>query len=289
MIKEITIEPTTLCGANCIMCARHKYVKNPKNMTMDIYMRCIDECLINGYNSFLFGGMGDPLANSNIIEMFRYIKLKSPDSKIRLTTTGQLLEKKLFDDICEYVDVIKFSNYGFTKHTYEKVHRGSLVFEKVNSNIENFLLHDNNKKPYVIMNYLDMPENHHEIEPWLNFWKLKSIDQLDVWKQHNWSGHMGVIDNINERIPCSRVVNKSVAIWVNGDVSICCFDCERKAVLGNLLQNNLENILVSGDVNNYIKIHNSLGSLDGTICFSCDQCYNREKALLIRYVKGELL
>ena len=291
MYKEITIEPTTFCGADCIMCARSKYIQKPEHMNLILFKKCIDECAENGYNSFLFGGMGDPLANNDIIKMFEYIKESIPNSLIRLTTTGQLLNQKLFKDICCYVDVVKFSNYGFTKATYESVHRGSLDFEKVKKNILNFISFRNeyiNKnvcknKPYIIMNYLDLKENHHEIEKWIDFWKEKEVDQIDIWKQHNWSGHVGEISNVKERMPCSRVLNNSLAIWVDGCVSICCFDCEKKAIVGTIPQDRLKDILNSTVVNEYSQIHRKYLNLDCTICLLCDQCYNRENALLKRY------
>lgn len=287
-MKEITIEISTICGADCVMCARKEHVHHPHNMSFVVYCQLLHNIAAEGYDALVFGGMGDPVANPEMERMFAYTKENYPTISIRLTTTGQLLNPSIEKSIYEYVDILKFSHYGYTKSVYESVHRGSLCFEKIKANILR-VVNNRDTKPYVVMNYLDLDLNHHEVQDWIRFWQKQNVDQLDVWEQHNWAGYEGAIMHSEQSIPCHRVLTRNIAVWVDGDVSVCCFDCEKKLLLGNLLNESFEQLYQKSLSVDLMARHKSGASLDPYICSNCDQIFNREFALLYREVKGKII
>ncbi|MDR1216223.1 MAG: radical SAM protein [Treponema sp.] len=184
----IKIENTTLCGASCVMCPRDEFNFHRQVMTLDCFKKLSDESYSLGVRSMIFGGFGDPLMDVHLYDRLNYVKQKYPDFQTSMITTGHLLEGKRAHIVSDYIDVIKISNYGFSKPVYESVHRGDLKYERVRSNIDAFL--SLKKRSFAIMTFLDLPENHHEMSAWKEYYEPK-CERIDIWKPHNWGGNRG--------------------------------------------------------------------------------------------------
>lgn len=287
-LKEVTFELTTKCGANCIMCARNRYSRSGLEMDIKDAERYVDMVVDAGYNAIILGGMGDPLCYSQLEPFFKYVKNKHVGLSIRLTTTGQFMNPYNWDLICEYVDILKISNYGFTKATYEAVHRGSLVFEDVQNNLKQ-LSQKRDKKPYIIMSYLDMKVNHKEVMEWIQFWNTQGLNEVNVWKQHNWGGYVSDREELSStEIPCERIKNMHFKIWSDGNVSPCVFDCERTLSLGNLKIDSFEMINSKYEILKSIHSKGSVHKAD-LICAKCDQIFSRKEALMYLCENGEVI
>ncbi|MDR0644175.1 MAG: radical SAM protein [Treponema sp.] len=184
----IKIENTTLCGASCVMCPRDEFKFHHQVMTLECFKKLSDETYRFGVRNMIFGGFGDPLMDVYLYERLDYVKQHYPDFQTSMIDTGHLLEGKKMRIVSTYIDVIKISNYGFSKEVYESVHRGSLKYEKIKSNIDEFL--SLKKRSFTIMTFLDLPENHHEMAAWKAYYEPK-CERIDIWKPHNWGGHTG--------------------------------------------------------------------------------------------------
>ncbi len=287
-LREITYELTTICGANCVMCARNKYSRSGQSMTREKVMLYTGKVVRAGYNAIILGGMGDPLAYPDIKWFLRYVKETYPEMSIRLTTTGQYLDEDMLQIVCENVDILKISNYGFTKPVYERVHRGSLVFEEVQKNLQRLVEYPG-RRPYIIMSFLDMPVNHAELLPWVEYWRTKGLSEVNVWKQHNWGGHVGVREALSEQeVLCARLVNRHYKLWVDGCVSVCVFDCDRTLVLGDLNTQDFDQLNEKRD--RIYRIHAARQVLHSDLdCRNCDQIFSRDNALLYLNENGSVL
>jgi MoaA/NifB/PqqE/SkfB family radical SAM enzyme len=184
----IKIENTTLCGASCVMCPRDEFNFHNQVMTLECFKKLSDETYRLGVRSMIFGGFGDSLMDVQLYERLDYVKQNYPDFQISMTNTGHLLEGKKMRIVSDYIDVLKFSNYGFSKEVYESVHRGALKYEKVRSNIDEFL--SLKKRPFTIMTFLDLPQNHHEIAAWKEYYEPR-CERIDIWKSFNWGSYTG--------------------------------------------------------------------------------------------------
>jgi radical SAM protein with 4Fe4S-binding SPASM domain len=279
-IERISIENTTFCAASCVMCPRDTYVHPLETMNLSLFKKCVDECIELGLKEISVGGYGEALMDKELEEKLKYIKGNSTDILIGLTTTGYLLEGELQDIICQYVDILKFSHYGFTKQSYERVHRGSLKFEEIRSNIESVLKRE--KRPYTILSFLDLPENHDDMEPWKNYWEPKA-DRIDIWKPHNYGSNVikSAIDKAR-MIKCPWVENlESLSIHTDGSVSLCVFDINRKMSIGNIKQSKLKDIVSSDKLKEIQELHLTKEILQSDyICKYCDQITDRRDALI---------
>lgn len=280
-MKIISIENTTLCAANCKMCVRKKYKGPLASMEQELFEKAVKEAVQCGVEMMTLTGFGEPLMDTEIERKLVYIKEQFPSVRVALTTTGYRLEGHLLDIVCTYLDEINFSMYGIDKETYEYVHGGSMVFEENKKNIDDLL--NREKRPYVIMSYLDIPATHASIDEWKNYYEGKA-DQVNIWKLHRWP-HTGNEDmSFQQCTPCRCLrldTLNGLYIKVNGEVSPCCFDFNTELSIGNIKEHTLQEI-IDGSALRKLRAMQDEDSLRNSdlICGDCDQVYSRENALV---------
>lgn len=283
--NAITMEITTFCQANCIVCVRDQIKYPLSNMTQELFEKTIREAdsyykAEGGVNYIDLGGMGEPLLDSQIESKLRWLDDNYPEIKVGVTTNGQLLMQKK-DIICKYIDLLKISNYGFSKESFEKVHRGSLVYEDVKNSIEVFLKISRDERPETIMSFLALKENNGEEEAWREYWEGK-CEQIYIWRPHNWAGYKeSHTEQIHEKCrSCGRPGN-DFTIRANGDVSVCCWDFNRELVVGNINEKTFQEICEGKELKDIIEMHRNKTFFEhDTICQHCDQLYDRSDSLL---------
>lgn len=287
--RELTIENTTHCGALCIMCPRGEYDQQWKHMTFDLFRQVIDQGAALGITSLDLCGFGDPLMDPNFEDKLSFVRANYPHIMIYTASTVHLLTEKRLDRLCGLLDTLKISNYGFSKTSYEAVHRGAVNFEKVWTNIHKLLERPKGQRPYVIMSFLVFRENEHEIDDWKAYWEPRA-DEIMVWRPHNFGGSQQSekcayiasdrTASVNVR-SCGRPFRGDPFVRVNGDISACCYDFNHKLVVGNLHQESMLDILSGKPLAKIKEVHEAQAfSKCGLLCEGCDQIYDRKDALI---------
>jgi MoaA/NifB/PqqE/SkfB family radical SAM enzyme len=94
-LETVQIEITSRCQASCPMCSRnfHGGISNPRlknsDWSLDDFKNVFNDILLKQIKKINFcGSFGDPIINSNLIDMCDYIKKNSPHIKINLHTNG---------------------------------------------------------------------------------------------------------------------------------------------------------------------------------------------------------
>jgi len=273
--KQISLETTNKCSSDCIICPRSKYTSRRQEMDMGLFKKIIKESIDYNLDVIEICGYGEPFTDSLLFDRCEFIKKVLPKVKIYLTTTGFSMDVK---KVIKYIDMIKISFYGINKKTYEKIHRGKLVFEK---NLENILALINNrdKTPYIMMSYIYLPETSKNLSVWVNFWKNLS-DELLVWTPHNWAGlkHYRNIEHGNQ-VSCGRPFYGPPHIHVDGTVSICSWDINKKLVIGNLNNSSIDEIYHSEEFK-YIQHRHSIKKFKGLLCEKCCQTNKKYNGLI---------
>lgn len=272
------IENTTACGGNCVMCPRDLFSHRIEHMSIEIYKKIIDELVEKGCRKIGIIGFGDSLCDNGLEEKLQYTRSICPDMFISTINTGHMLNEKKRVMVSKYFNMIKISMYGFTKKTYESIHRGSLIFENVKENIDSFL--ETRGSCYTIMTYLVMDNNKNEVEQWKDYYEPR-CDRIDIWKPHNWGGGFETSDS-PILMPCPRVLNcNDIQFCTDGTVVTCCFDFNRHDVIGNVNNSTIEEILNGGAIKRMKDIHiNGLVMKSNLTCKFCDQIRDRSDALI---------
>lgn len=278
---QITIETTNLCPSHCIMCPRELYTQKLGIMDMDLFKKIIDDAAQSGAKTVDTCGYGDPFTDPLLFKRCQYVRERIPDAKIYASSNCFLLTPDKYDDVIKYIDILKISFYGITKETFEKVHRGSIKFEKCLSNILGLLdkMKGLDKKPYTIGLLTLVEENKHEIKDWINFWQPK-LDEVYVWTSHNYGGAKNYrkVDKSKQKT-CGRPAGGPPYVHVDGKVGMCCFDFNGELIIGDIKNQTLDEIFHSEPYLKIKKAHET-GNFKGYLCEKCDQT-NYDPSVLV--------
>lgn len=279
--KEVAMEISSYCGANCVCCPHEKFPLKNRNMDFSLFRKCVDDAVQHGAISLDICLMGDALLDPGIEMKLNYCREKYPDLKIYCSSTAQMAQPEF---VAKYIDSIQISMYGTTKEVYEQVHRGSLKFERTMENIEGILSLSKEKRPYITMVFLILPENRHQMEEWKAKWEPRA-DEILIWRPHNWAGRYATgrpsQEDLKRARSCARPWGGDLCIWVNGDVTVCCFSEDQRLVIGNMYEQTLEEIFFGEKMQRIQQIHKNSAFYDcGLPCELCDQIFSREDALV---------
>ena len=96
-VKEIHIEPTSLCNAECPMCARNVYGKmvNPyirlKSLPLQWFEKNITPKQIKALDKVFFcGNVGDPASAPELLDIIAYFKSHNSKLVVGLNSNGGL-------------------------------------------------------------------------------------------------------------------------------------------------------------------------------------------------------
>jgi sulfatase maturation enzyme AslB (radical SAM superfamily) len=147
VVKEIHVEPTTVCQAECSMCLRTLQgyhvgkVKN-KYLTLKTLQEKVGD-VVTGLDKVMFCGvLGDPAACKDLLQMIEWILKHSPDCVIGLNTNGALQDVEWWEKLATLTknnikSYVIFSIDGLedTNHIYRK----NVNWNKLMENIKAFI------------------------------------------------------------------------------------------------------------------------------------------------------
>ena len=146
-IKEIHVEPTTVCQAECDMCARtvlgyHKNTSLNQELTLSRFKELTVD-LVENLDKILFcGTLGDPAACVELIDIIDWVQETNLGITIGINTNGALrntdwwktLATRLQKNIYSYV-VFSIDGVEDTNHIYRK----KVNWNKLINNVESFI------------------------------------------------------------------------------------------------------------------------------------------------------
>lgn len=234
--KKIYVEITNICNLKCSFCPGNKRLK--EEITLENFKTILDK--LEGYtDSLYFHLMGEPLVHSKINELIDMASLKY---KVNITTNGYLIKKiennknirrvnislqaiksmeeidKYLENIFKRVDKLRKSGTIIVFRIWNEQVKMNKVLERIENYYE-VSLKDNNKISDNI--YLDK-------------------DIPFIWPDLE-------NDYYNEDGSCMGL-RSHLGVLVNGDIVPCCLDYNGYLRLGNIYQDELEDVLKSKKV-----------------------------------------
>jgi radical SAM protein with 4Fe4S-binding SPASM domain len=223
-----------------------------------------------------FNGLGEPLLYKDIDKAVAYAKKLYP--YVGFITNGYLLDEDLsrrllevdMDYICfsvnaVSVDVYKhFQGYGFKDdETTQK------ILERVLGNINTFLRlrKELNKQTEVRISYILTEDSEAHLKEFVKYWKKTGYEiMLPITKLITWTKSEGVKYTRCERITEDFMIN------ANGDVSICACDHLHGAVVGNVFEKPLKDIMLGEKFASILKAHETM-DLENIpkVCLECEK------------------
>lgn len=279
----LNIESTDACNANCIMCASAGKIRKKTIMDMNLYKKIVDNCARLKIKGVCLNNVGEPLIDHNVVDKIKYAK-NMGIKVVWFFTNASLLDEKKSGEILESdLDLITFSLDGFTRETYNKIRQG-LDFERTVNNIEEFLQLKkilNKSYPKVKINFVLSELNMHEKNMFYNYWKNK-VDEIGFTEQVSWPGTNIEGSRSNEMVyPCWWLWHYLVVL-ADGRAVPCCYDYDGEYTLGNLKEDNIEDIWFGEKINHLREIHFKRDFKSLSLCGNCYQISNFSSWLTIR-------
>lgn len=304
--RVVRIEPSSFCNLRCIHCpiGSGQYKGEKGNMSMKVFNKIIKEIKkYKGVDVIVLYHGGEPFINKNIFKMIKIIKSIGVPF-IKTVTNGTLFTSGILNKIIDSgLDSIEFSLDGLNPQENDRIRRGS-NYLKVAKIIKQLLILKRQrrlKKPTVYIGNTQIPSK----EDILKGKKVKPpqylLDDFSDFKNEikfkclfmiKWPGFNCFNDFILLKPPrgstekranyCEHVRELITVRW-NGEVVPCCYDITSRYIIGNIMQNSLEEIW---DNNKYKKIRQSIHH--GRYLTLCKNCpVIKPNLLVVKKKKGK--
>jgi len=246
----IAISASNVCNAECPKCV---YTQNPHLrktygsepfMKPQVFNRMADET--GKFKSLIrISGTGEPLVNPHLLDEIEYAQ--KVGARIGLITNGSLLDEDKIRRILDAeVEAIEYSIDAMDEEHYKEIRVG-LDFNVVSENIIKTVEMRNKlkKKTAVLVSVVNNPTKNDYVDETVKYWG-KIVDNVISRKFLRW----GIIEeenktpeylNSEERVPCPFPFER-LNIDTSGDVRFCGYDIAFDEIMGNILENTIEEI-----------------------------------------------
>ncbi len=291
MPVSLSIEPTTSCNLRCPECPSglRSFSRPTGMLSRELYEKVLDELSPDLIYLILYF-QGEPYLNPHFFDFVRY----AANRKIYTATSTNahyLDEESARATVESGLNRLIISMDGSTQETYEKYRIGGSI-DKVWSGLENIA---NWKKklryrtPHVILQFLVMGHNQHEIEAIRQKGERRGADEVvlktaqiydfekgsrfipDIGKYaryaRNGNGKWHIKNELLNR--CWKMWHSSVITW-DGRVVPCCFDKDAGHQMGSLSGHSFRDIWQGESYQNFRKLLlRSRRTID--ICRNCTE------------------
>ncbi len=273
----IHIENTDACGARCVMCPREQLTRPFGVMDFELFKRLIDECAQKWQVRELhLHGFGEALLEKPFARKVAYAKSKGIKDAYIVTTGAPMKEEVARELILAGLDRVKFSFYGATQATYERVHV-NLRFDEVVTNIRRLMTlrrELGRRNPAVTIQFLPQPDNGHETDAFMALWRdvvdpLRG-DRLVQSSLHNYGGGRSYVRVNGQSITPCHLPSTTMQITWDGTVISCCYDFNGEFVLDNVRDKTIEEAWNNETFRRLREAHRRRDLKEFPFCDKCD-------------------
>jgi radical SAM protein with 4Fe4S-binding SPASM domain len=221
-------------------------------------------------------GFGESLLHPRLIEMVQHMKKSLPGVELNLSTNAQLLDDGLASGLlASGIDRLNIDIDGVTKETYERVRR-QLDFDRVTGNIRHLIERRNSlrARTRISVTIIEMDLTKAEIEPFQRLW-TGIADMVYVNHYNTWTG---IFPDRNTRemkvsrftFPCKNPWREMIVNY-NGTIAFCCMDFNATVIVGNIMEQTVEEIWRGGKMGQLRQLHLEGRYHEIPICSRCNE------------------
>lgn len=146
-IKEIHVEPTTVCQAECDMCARtilgyHTDKTQNHELTLEQFKTQTKD-IIAGLEKIMFCGiLGDPAASTDLLGMIKWAQKQNPNVVIGINSNGALRNEQWWTELGELTSKNIYSYVVFSIDGLEDtnhIYRRNVQWNKLMDNVRSYI------------------------------------------------------------------------------------------------------------------------------------------------------
>ncbi|MBA4407003.1 hypothetical protein C0389_06995 [bacterium] len=294
--KWLNIELSSICNLRCQWCILDH--SKPAEFLSLTELRKIMHQIENGQLSYLerieLHNGGETLLHPKIEEALEIIR----DSRAKFTkpifitllTNGTSLKEKTLQLLAsgEVVDEIRISVDGGSIKSFEEI-RKNAKWSKVSSNVKRFRdaidqAASKTKLGIICMVPQDKPDNTDWMEE-----EFKNVlmlaDEVEIRHPHSWEGSLpestGLQANTSLKRPdrLCKFLKNDLVILASGKVTVCCADLNGRGIVGDVVSNTLDEILIGQQRQNIITLWQEGRFDEIPICSTCEGYYDPENSI----------
>ncbi len=235
-IKEIHVEPTTVCQAECSMCARtvlgyHSHNKLTNTELSLSKFQKLTESVISNLEKILFcGTLGDPAACNELLDIIKWSQEKNPNVIIGINTNGAIRNTQWWEELASCTNkniysYVVFSIDGLedTNHIYRK----NVSWKKLIANVQAYI----SSGGVAQWDMLVFDHNKHQVEQARQLAKQMNFRAFRTKVSSRFAQHNTDLlppDNISVTVEpttfsCEAKTNNSVYLSAAGFWFPCCY------------------------------------------------------------------
>lgn len=275
-----TLEITTVigCPLMCTVCPQNNLISNYKSTNKYLTFENF-ETVLNKIPKFVridFSGMAEPWINKDCTKMFE-LTLKNNYS-VAIYTTLVGMNRDDTDKVINLIENHKSQIKVLCIHLPDKNGnmRGWKETDEYHYALKNILRF----KDESFFQAMTMNSNE-EVSDLIKFYNIKLTGYNKNWLAHTRAGSLSINEKnrnitINKNENLKPVTCKSTPFYdhnvllPNGDVVLCCMDYSLKHIIGNLLNNEYDDLYLSDEMIKVMKENKKPEYSKCSICKSCD-------------------
>jgi radical SAM protein with 4Fe4S-binding SPASM domain len=259
---NITIEPTNICNLGCPVCetGNGELGRPDRQMTLTEFRTIIGKIGAHT-NTLKFYFMGEPFLNSSSYEMIRVAK-ESGIPWVTTCTNGEVVDPEQL--VMSGVDEVNFQIGGMSQETHQ-IYRINGNLERVMNNLRETidLRRKNRTRLHIVCGMILMRHNESEVKIFRQIMDKIGVDEAVIvdpcvrtvaqgmrylprderhWYYDPRSFSDGILRPRSIPKNSCQWIYYSMVIHSNGDIVPCCRDAKGEYVMGNILNQSLEDI-----------------------------------------------
>jgi radical SAM protein with 4Fe4S-binding SPASM domain len=283
------IELTNKCPFKCIMCARTNHMTRSEGfMEFELFKKAIDELVaanpkyVRQGEIIWFHHFGESLTHPDFDKFIHYAK--HFDMKCGLSINPLLLTNKMAHKLLDsHLTEIYCSLDGHDNESFEKIRGVKDAYEISKKRMLDFLALKvkGGYRAKITLSMINFSFNNTTVEAARTFWESQiGIDEFLHKAFTTWDGNAEDVNALNPNVATAAVADltkevtckipwKTVTITWDGDVVPCCYDYDKRYVLGNLRYQTLTEIW-NGNKMQALRKEFISNKVTNSLCKNCD-------------------
>ncbi|MFN3075600.1 MAG: SPASM domain-containing protein [Alphaproteobacteria bacterium] len=277
----MNIELTNKCPMKCIMCPRTNNMTRAQGfMDFDVFSRVVDQFVVDvpGYSQQLvwLHHFGESLLHPDFEKMINYAAGKGMAVSLSLNplmVTNDVATRLLSSRLL----MIYASLDGHDDESFEKIRGVKNAYIRSKQNLLALLERKvaTGWRTRVVVSMIDFPDNAASINSLRQYWSnIPGVDEFMVKPFTNWTGDCDDVNSLvattvqqSSFVSCNYPWEHMSVTW-DGDVVACCYDYDKKYVLGNARETPLKEIW-NGQPMVRLRSEFRSGNVTCELCRSC--------------------
>jgi radical SAM protein with 4Fe4S-binding SPASM domain len=286
------IELTNRCPLKCVMCPRtHDMTREQGLMSFDLFKKIIDELAeadspLAAHQDVALHHFGESLVHPEFCRFARYAR--SRDISASLSVNPIMLTPKISAQLLDsQLSTILMSLDGHDNESFEKIRGLKDAYDRSKENAVRFaaMKAELNPSTRLYLSMVNFAENRESIARMVEFWR--AVPGIDGIRNKDFVSFDGSVDAVNALAPapwnnserrkrtgfavCEKPWQVMSVTW-DGEVVPCCYDYDKKYVLGNAGETTLSEIW-NGEPMRRLRREFILNAVSNPLCANCEELY----------------